>query len=292
MYNPTLLDHIRNVQKAVKKTPTTANVAVIASTDVAIFDNFILNDSIVVNANGAPSAGPYVYGANYLGQINLDFPIRDYRMNTASATDSGSQTQNGTINGGVTTGQSGLITSMTDASMLFNGSTGYISLPTTGLPSGANAWTVEAWFKAPVVSGFMTLLCLGGNGVANAGMELAISSSTVAVSDSLTPKVTSATISANTIYYAAATYNGSTITIYVYNSSGLFATNSGAYAYSLNYSGGIAQIGDDWYGDFFSGYLQGVGIYNTALSSGEIALHATTGFSTAIGAKYGFSSYS
>lgn len=62
VYNPSLLDHIRNVHKAVKKTPTTANVAIIASIDVALFDSIHLNDSIVINHNGAPPQGPYKYG--------------------------------------------------------------------------------------------------------------------------------------------------------------------------------------------------------------------------------------
>lgn len=62
VYNPTLLDHIKNVQKGLKKTPTTANVSVIASIDVAIFDGFVFNDLIVINNNGAPLQGPYKYG--------------------------------------------------------------------------------------------------------------------------------------------------------------------------------------------------------------------------------------
>lgn len=62
VYNPTIIDHFRNVAKAVKKTPTTANVAIVASIDVALFDEIHLNDSIVVNHNGAPPQGPYKYG--------------------------------------------------------------------------------------------------------------------------------------------------------------------------------------------------------------------------------------
>lgn len=62
VYNPTIIDHLRNATKAIQKTPTTANVAVIASIDVAIFDAIHLNDTIVINHNGAPSAGPYLYG--------------------------------------------------------------------------------------------------------------------------------------------------------------------------------------------------------------------------------------
>lgn len=62
VYNPTIIDHFRNVAKAVKKTPTTANVAIVASIDVALFDDVHVSDSVVVNYHGAPSQGPYVYG--------------------------------------------------------------------------------------------------------------------------------------------------------------------------------------------------------------------------------------
>jgi len=67
VYNPTILDHIRNVHKAVKKTPTTANVAVVASIDAALFDELHVNDQVAVNAHGAPSAGPYTYGSAIYG---------------------------------------------------------------------------------------------------------------------------------------------------------------------------------------------------------------------------------
>jgi hypothetical protein len=64
VYQPTVLDHLRNVGKAVKKTPTTANVVVVSSIDVALFDSVHLDDTIVVNA---ASAGPYTYGSAKYG---------------------------------------------------------------------------------------------------------------------------------------------------------------------------------------------------------------------------------
>src|SRR6266851_29344 len=79
--------------------------------------------------------------------ILQDRPIRYYR---SSATDSGSQAKDGTVHGGVTLAQTGLISGDTDTSALFNGSTGYISVPTTGLPSGGN-WTMECWIKIPAI---------------------------------------------------------------------------------------------------------------------------------------------
>jgi hypothetical protein len=66
-YNPTLIDHIRNVSKAVKRSTTTANVPVIQSIDVAIFDTIHLNDSVTINYNGAPASGPYKYGSAKYG---------------------------------------------------------------------------------------------------------------------------------------------------------------------------------------------------------------------------------
>jgi hypothetical protein len=64
VYQPTVLDHLRNVGKAIKKTPTTANVVVISSIDVALFDSVHLDDSITVNA---ATAGPYTYGSAKYG---------------------------------------------------------------------------------------------------------------------------------------------------------------------------------------------------------------------------------
>lgn len=58
-YNPTLIDHIRNVHKAVKRPTTTGNVPVVSAVNVAIFDTVSLSDEIT--ATNAAN-GPYKWG--------------------------------------------------------------------------------------------------------------------------------------------------------------------------------------------------------------------------------------
>lgn len=60
VYDPTIIDHLRNTQKAVARSTTTANVPQVIDIDVALFDDFNLADS--VSASTA-TAGPYKWGS-------------------------------------------------------------------------------------------------------------------------------------------------------------------------------------------------------------------------------------
>src|SRR3989442_137950 len=114
---------------------------------------------------------------SYQSVVLADNPIRYYRLGEASgtvATDLGSQAQNGTLNGGITLAQTGLPVGDADTSELFNGSTGYISVPTTGLPSGSANFTLECWVQFPSFPGaskYPNILNLGSSG-ANAHLAL------------------------------------------------------------------------------------------------------------------------
>ena len=91
--------------------------------------------------------------SSYVRRIFLDLPLRYYRLGENAGTiacDFGSQSQNGTYNGGITLNQTSLIVGDTgNTSVVLNGSSGYITLPTTGLPTGANSWSFECWWKVP-----------------------------------------------------------------------------------------------------------------------------------------------
>ena len=72
----------------------------------------------------------------YATTVGADLPLRYYRLDESSGTtahDLGSQAQNGTLNGGITLSQPSLLMTDSDTSMLFDGSTGYISAAKTGL---------------------------------------------------------------------------------------------------------------------------------------------------------------
>lgn len=64
-YNPTFVDHLRNVHKALNRSQTTANVTAAVQTDLVSSDNTIhYTDSVSVTTGGT---GPYVYGTAKYG---------------------------------------------------------------------------------------------------------------------------------------------------------------------------------------------------------------------------------
>jgi Concanavalin A-like lectin/glucanases superfamily len=220
---------------------------------------------------------------SYSSVVLAKSPIRYYRLGDSGATahDSGSQAQDGTLNGGITTGQTGLIAGDANTSMLFDGSTGYISLPTTGLPTGAAAWSMEAWVKMPSVptTGLRTIMSFGTRsgtqfallayGGADNGWEVwDWASRYIFVAGAAT---------ANTVYHVVLTYNGTTLTLYLNGSS------IGTSAATLNIVLTEATIGWDHAGtDFFSGDSQEAAWYSGALSAAQVLANYTAGTGIAL----------
>lgn len=67
-YQPTLLDHIHNANKALNRSPTTANVNTILQVDLAVQEPIVYSEKVMVTANTAQSAG--VYGTAKWGQFS------------------------------------------------------------------------------------------------------------------------------------------------------------------------------------------------------------------------------
>jgi hypothetical protein len=224
---------------------------------------------------------------SYSSVVLADSPIRYYRLDESSGTvahDLGSQAQNGTLHGGITLSQTGLLTGDSDTAMLLNGSTGYISLPTTGLPTGASAWSMECWIKFSSVpgAGNYPIACNLGNNTSGHDASLYFDGDTQNLTlgfTGLTNISSSLTVTAGHIYYLAGTYDGTTGTFYCYDATaGTSTTNSHAEALSLTY--GSAYIGQvdglpSW--GWFPGVIDETAIYSGTLSSGRVAAHYTAG---------------
>lgn len=213
---------------------------------------------------------------SYQSTVLADNPIRYYRLNESSGTvanDLGSQAQNGTLHGTITLGQTGLLTGDPATSMLFDGSTGYISLPTTSLPTGSAAWTLEAWAKTAgtIVQGMLVFF---GTDAANEGAEIYDwTGATGWQADLDGPSLGSSGATAiNTVYYIAGTYDGAKCALYVNGSLVL-----GPSTLTANIVQNIAYIGRSPSGFFWNSRMQEVAIYSSALSSSRITAHWNAG---------------
>lgn len=217
--------------------------------------------------------------SSYYSVIMRDAPIRYYRLGELSGTiakDSSASGQDGTISGGVTMGQSGLLRGDVNGAMLFDGSTGYVNCPTTGLPTGANPWTIEIWTSTPNTNVYYNALCYFGtnSNLEFAGIYLNTNKFLVVLYD--TNVIGATTVGNDTTYYVAGTYDGTTVRLFV--NGHLDASG----AYNLNIVEAYCQIGARQSAsvDYFAGTLDEAAIYNYALSADQIAHHYHAGLAS------------
>lgn len=215
----------------------------------------------------------------YASTVLADSPIRYYRLNESGGTvalDLGSQAQNGTISAtGVTYSQTTLLSSPDAAkSMLFDGATGDVGLPTTGLPTGANVWSQELWMKA-LVSGvaFQPVLFTGTNNT-HQKSEIFLMDDLSINNDVFGDAVRSAArlVQVNVPSYVVYTYDGSNLRLYI---NGVQVTSGNFSALNLAYGSAFLCKGSG--GGFTNCVLSDVAIYTTALSAGQIARHWRVG---------------
>lgn len=287
-YRPTFTDHSRHIHKATVRSTTTAAVDVVLQTDLVIAETTAYSEVVTATpiGNTAPVLiwGTGKYGVNAYGAyqptVLADAPIRFYRLKETSGTtanDLGSQALNGTINGTVTLNQASLILNdATGRSMLLDGSTGYITAATTGLPTGASPWTIEAWINMPTVphSGLHSIVEFGNPASGQAAALFIDASGNICVNTYISNKITGLTAANGTTYHCVASYDGAKLHLYINGNeqaSALLCTP----AISLTY----CYIGteDSPRDDFYGGYVQEVALYSSALSLARIQAHYAMG---------------
>jgi large repetitive protein len=101
-------------------------------------------------------------GINYSTVILADTPLGYWRLGESDpslpAADASGNGNDGTYNGGVTLGQPGAINGDPDSAVAFDGSTGYVDIPSTtgGVFDLASNFSLEAWVINNGVMGFST----------------------------------------------------------------------------------------------------------------------------------------
>ena len=159
-------------------------------------------------------------------------------------------------------------TSIAANSVLFNGSSQYLSIANNAAFNLTGDFTIECWFyytsTPPASSGYDYLWGLGGNNIN--GLGLYIQGGVPKIWNGSSILSTSATILGTTWYHIVVVKNSSTLTVY------LNGTSIGSVAFSSNLSGGgvsgfnIARWINAADGEQFPGYISNLRIVNgTAL---------------------------
>lgn len=218
----------------------------------------------------------------YAAEVLADSPLAYYRLGEPSGTtmtDSSGNSRNGTYGGGVTLGGANLLSTGTSTSADFDGSNDYASVANGAWMTVSNL-TVEAMVRPDSVTGTRTIMArrqissLSGQAwqfrfgptVQLLGLY---SGGSVVTAESTTSLVAGST------YHVAATYDGSTIRIYINGTLDASLAHAGGFNTSTSslFLGGIDQGGGAGLEEKLDGRLQEVAFYGSALSAARIAAH-------------------
>lgn len=233
--------------------------------------------SAVQAFNDSFANGYAYYPTQYDQAVLADSPIRYYKLqegNGTLAADAGVQGVAATYTGGFTLQENGPMNGGS-VGVSLNGTSGYLSVPTTGLPSGASAVTMEAWIFVSSVPSSTQMICNLGNGTSGQNLMLQLTSTGHLQIITASSSVTSASaITANAWHHVVGYYDGTNIGAYLDGSS--IGT---PVAVSENTTYGAATFGARENGTqfFLAGEIAFCALYSTALSSGRVTAHYNAG---------------
>lgn len=217
------------------------------------------------------------YDSTILGEANLTAYFKFNETSGTNIVDSSSNAFNGTLNGGVTLNQTAIAAGL-DTCFLFNGSTGYISLP-TGV-NVAEPISVEMWIQGVTVSANAMFYSSNTTSGFEFGWHQSSSNHIFIAGHGGNFDSTNTLVTGTTFYLALTIDTSNNFTIYagkVGTDSSPQSVGSGNPGGAPTYSGN-ARIGcasDN--STFFDGYISSVAIYNAVLSSGQRNTHYTNG---------------
>lgn len=154
-------------------------------------------------------------------------------------------------------------------SVSFDGSGGYVSIPDNASMDPANQISIAFWMNANTVSnGYQHIIFKQGPVVTSYGVWLFNNHIYMEDNDNTVRSLTSnATISTGTWYYIAVTYDGQTQKLYI---DGNLDNSQSLPGIILTYENSPVKIGAGDYNNPFSGYVDDLRIYSTALTQSQV----------------------
>lgn len=266
------------ISRLARKLNSNSSAPAISATTLAVIEQIGLTDSL-----------PSIYAKTILA----DSPLAYYRLGEPSgitAYDWSGNTSNGTLNNsggnpvGVTLGQPGAIYNDPSTSMLFDGSSGYIALPSGVNVSGFTAITVEMWVNlaTQTFSNFPRLIANDQPGGTQKGVDINLNTNGAGGFWIVGNGTTHATLSWTTPFTAGiwshvvATYDSANLRVYV---NGVQVATTAFAGGAIGTPGFVFNIARNpqFNGAYFPGYLDECAIYNYALSAAQVLNHYKTG---------------
>lgn len=211
-------------------------------------------------------------------------PFRYYRLQDVSgstAVDTSGNNVNGTYTGGFTLGQSPGPLGGANLCVTLNGTSGYLSVGTSGFPSGSssNAYMLEGFFHVSGTPSTLQILAAVGN--TTNGQFLAVQTTTggfLAVTNGTSTLTGSTSITAGWHHFAGY-YDGTNIGGYL---DGTSIGTAVAASTTITIGGCTFGARDDGGASWFNGQLASCAVYTHVLSGAVISAHATAGVPAAV----------
>lgn len=214
----------------------------------------------------------------YASEVLADSPLDFYQMETSTGTDSGSGARTLTLSGGVTTGVAGKIGN----GWSYDGTNDLATMAT--FPTITNAFTVEAWLKAPSYRGwtndYPTVIRRDGTDIVlirGRGSNLGVSpgEADIYLAGTSFQSGPANRIDDGNWHHIVLSVSTNQAKLYI-DKVLISTTTIGKSSYS--FGTGTAYVGGGNTAasaptELFQGGLDGVAIYNTALSATRIAAH-------------------
>ncbi|SIO61560.1 Mo-co oxidoreductase dimerisation domain-containing protein [Singulisphaera sp. GP187] len=195
--------------------------------------------------------------------------VAEYNFDAGSGTtltDLSGQNNNGTISNATWT-----TSGHTGSALAFNGTNSWVTVANSSSLNLSSAMTLEAWVKPTSITNPSPLLFREGAGNSAYSLYGAYKSvPSIYINHNITGELSAPayqSLATNTWSHVAATYDGSTLLLYV---NGVRVSQATGVT-TLSSSGGALRIGgDSTFGEFFNGLIDDVRIYNRSLSMAEI----------------------
>ncbi len=205
--------------------------------------------------------------------------VAAYAFNEGSGSTTADASGNG--NAGTITGATWTTSGRFGAALVFNGTNSWVTVNDSTSLNLATAFTLEAWVNPPSQSSWQVAVIKEAPG----GMSYAVYANTSGNDPAAALHTTvdvnlygPSALPLNTWSHIAATYDGSSVKLYVNGS----LVNSQSWSGQMPVSSSPLRIGgDSVWGEYFKGTIDEVRVYNRALSAAEIQTDMTTPISTA-----------
>lgn len=244
------------------------------------------HDATPPDESGTDTGADVVSGPPYVLAVLQDQPVAYWRLGESSGTraaDASGHGNDATYVGGVTLGAPGAISGDPDTAASFDGSSGFVDAANRFVFGGDQAFSLEAWVNATSVGGYVGIVSRNdaATGPPSEGYLLFVGPNDGPTGfqridgSNLTTVSTTATPSAGSWVHVVAVFDGADM--YIYLNGELQGMQTGNFNLGGATSDFVVAAEAGGTGNYFSGAIDEVAVYDKALGADRIKAHWVMG---------------